>query len=77
MSIGLTVPELERHKTNMNTKEKHIIQQRTVDEWRSMGLDIIPPCSETRDMVIIAISNVVISQLIISWLDFIGVCKVI
>ncbi len=23
---GLTVAELERHKTNMNTKEKHIIQ---------------------------------------------------
>ncbi len=26
VAIGLMVAELERHKTNMNTKEKHIIQ---------------------------------------------------
>ena len=26
VAIGLTVAELERHKTNMNAKEKHIIQ---------------------------------------------------
>ena len=26
VAIGLTVDELERHKLNINTKEKHIIQ---------------------------------------------------
>ena len=26
MAIGLTVAELERRRTNMNTKEKHIIR---------------------------------------------------
>ncbi len=32
MAIGLTVAELEHHKTNMNTKEKHII--RSIHNWK-------------------------------------------